>query len=54
MEKNKIKSTENNKQITSQQEQSEHQNRGVYLRDDHCDWGSSGMNEFTEEFTQNN
>ena len=54
MEKNKIKSTENNQQITNQQEQSEHQARGVYLRDDHCDWGSSGMNEFTEEFTQNN
>jgi len=23
---------------------------GTYLRDDHCDWGSSGMNEFTNEF----
>ena len=54
MEKNKIKSTENSQQITNQQEQSENQSRGVYLRDDHCDWGSSGMNEFTEEFTQNN
>jgi len=54
MEKNKIKSTENKQQITNQQEQHEHQSRGVYLRDDHCDWGSSGMNEFTEEFTQNN
>ena len=51
MEKNKIKSTENSQKITNQQEQSEHQSRGVYLRDDHCDWGSSGMNEFTEEFT---
>ena len=40
--------------ITSQEEQSEHQSRGVYLRDDHCDWGSSGMNEFTEEFNQKN
>ena len=54
MEKNNIKSTENNQQITSQQEQSDHQTRGVYLRDDHCDWGSSGMNEFTEEYNQNN
>ena len=54
MEKNKIKSTESSQQITNQQEQSEHQSRGVYLRDDHCDWGSSGMNEFTEEFTQDN
>ena len=52
MEKNKIKSTENTQQLTNQQEQSEHQSRGIYLRDDHCDWGSSGMNEFTEEFTQ--
>tara|TARA_B100002052_G_C15489054_1_gene422056 strand:- start:356 stop:520 length:165 start_codon:yes stop_codon:yes gene_type:complete len=54
MEKNKIKNIENNQQITNQQEQSEYHSRGVYLRDDHCDWGSSGMNEFTEEYTQNN
>ena len=25
----------------------------VYLRDDHCDWGSSGMNEYTKEFDKN-
>jgi hypothetical protein len=24
------------------------------MRDDHCDWGSSGMNEFTNEFSENN
>ena len=52
MEKNKIKNTENSQQIINQQEQSEHQTtRGIYLRDDHCDWGSSGMNEFTEEYS---
>ena len=28
-------------------------NSGIYLRDDHCDWGSSGMNEFTNEFSKN-
>ena len=27
---------------------------GIYLRDDHCDWGSSGMNEFTQEFGEDN
>ena len=54
MEKNKIKNTENSQQITNQREQTAHQTRGIYLRDDHCDWGSSGMNEFTEEFTQDN
>ena len=54
MEKNKIKSTENNHQITSHEEQSEHQSRGVYLRDDHCDWGSSGMNELIEQYREVN
>ena len=32
-------------------EHNEHKSRGIYLRDDHCDWGSSGMNEFTQEFS---
>ena len=54
MEKNKIKSTENNHQITSQEEQSEHQSRGVYLRDDHCDWGSSGMSELIKALDDSN
>ena len=25
---------------------------GIYLRDDHGDWGSSGMNEFTKEYSE--
>ena len=54
MEFNKIKNTENNQQITNQEEHLEHKSKGIYIRDDHCDWGSSGMNEFTEEFTQDN
>ena len=53
MDKNK-NNTENSSYITSDQELQEHKSRGIYLRDDHCDWGSSGMNEFTEEFTQKN
>ena len=28
------------------------QTTGIYLRDDHCDWGSSGMNEFTKEYSE--
>ncbi len=51
MEKNKIKNIENNQQITNQEEHLEHKSKGIYIRDDHCDWGSSGMNEFTEEFS---
>ena len=54
MDKNTIKNIETSSQTTNHQEYQEHRSRGVYLRDDHCDWGSSGMNEFTEEFTQNN
>ena len=51
MEKNKINNIENNYQITNIEELSEHKSKGIYIRDDHCDWGSSGMNEFTEEYS---
>ena len=48
----KIKNnTESSSNITSNQELQEHKSRGIYLRDDHCDWGSSGMNEFTNEYS---
>ena len=53
MEKNKINSIENNYQITNKEEHSEHNSKSIYIRDDHCDWGSSGMNEFTEEYSSN-
>ena len=53
MEKNKINNIENNYQITNKEEYSEHKSKGIYIRDDHCDWGSSGMNEFTEEYSSN-
>ena len=53
MEKNKINNIENNYQITNKEEHSEHTSKGIYIRDDHCDWGSSGMNEFTEEYSSN-
>ena len=25
------------------------QSSGIYLRDDHCDWGSSGINDLTSK-----
>ena len=31
----------------------DHKSKGIYIKDDHCDWGSSGMNEFTKEFSKN-
>ena len=51
MDKNKTNHTEISSQTTNHQEHQDHKSRGVYLRDDHCDWGSSGMNEFTEEYS---
>ena len=41
-----IKNTHN--QIT-EQDIKEHRSRGIYLRDDHCDWGSSGIEEISAE-----
>ena len=35
-------------QIT-EQDIKEHRSRGIYLRDDHCDWGSSGFEEISTE-----
>ena len=29
-------------------------NTGIYLRDDHCDWGSSGMNDLAEALNDSN
>ena len=52
MDKNKI-NTESSSNTTKIQEHQDHSLRGIYLRDDHCDWGSSGMNEFTQEFSDN-
>ena len=45
------KSQENKHQITLKEDQNNYKQNGVYVRDDHCDWGSSGMNEFTKEYS---
>ena len=34
------------------EDQKQYNECGIYLRDDHCDWGSSGMNEFTNEYSE--
>ena len=47
---NSIKNPENKEQITQEEDTKQNSQTGVYLRDDHCDWGSSGMNEFTNEY----
>ncbi|MDB2354315.1 hypothetical protein N9V64_02605 [Candidatus Pelagibacter bacterium] len=50
--KNTNKKQENQREINENNNQSQFSQSGVYLRDDHCDWGSSGMNEFTQEFSE--
>jgi len=52
--KNNNKNQENKSQDTKQEANSQISKSGIYLRDDHCDWGSSGMNEFTNEYSENN
>ena len=49
---NKINSKKqvSNTQITQKEYQNRYDQSGIYLRDDHCDWGSSGMNEYTNEY----
>ena len=49
---NKNKNQENLSLNTQKEDQNQFNQSGIYLRDDHCDWGSSGMNEFTNEFSE--
>ena len=52
--KNNNKNLVNQLQQAKQEACSQNSKSGIYLRDDHCDWGSSGMNEFTNEYSENN
>ena len=49
-DKNNSKNQRNKFQITQKGDYDRHKQSGIYLRDDHCDWGSSGMNEYTNEY----
>ena len=49
-DKNNNKSLENKLKITQKWDGDQYNQTGIYLRDDHCDWGSSGMNEYTNEY----
>ena len=35
--------------LTQKEDLYQYSETGVYLRDDHCDWGSSGMSEYINE-----
>ena len=51
---NKLKNSENNTQIIKHEDLAKHNNRGIYMRDDHCDWGSSGMQDLVEKTNDSN
>ncbi len=44
----KLKNTENEAQVISYEDLAQHNSRGIYMRDDHCDWGSSGMKDLVD------
>ena len=44
----KLKNTENEAQIIRKEDLSLHNEKGIYMRDDHCDWGSSGMKDLVD------
>jgi hypothetical protein len=51
-DKNNSKDQEKKSKISQKEDFRQNSQSGIYLRDDHCDWGSSGMNEFTNEYSE--
>jgi len=50
----KLKNAENEAQIISHEDLARHNSRGIYMRDDHCDWGSSGMKDLVDALNDGN
>ena len=50
----KLKKAENEAQIIRHEDLDRHNSKGIYMRDDHCDWGSSGMNDLVETLSDSN
>ena len=49
-----LNNTENEAQIIKKEDLDQHNSRGIYMRDDHCDWGSSGMSDLIEALNDSN
>ena len=50
----KLKNNENEAQIIKHEDLAIHNSQGIYMRDDHCDWGSSGMKDLVETLNDSN
>ena len=44
----KLQNTENEAQVIREEDLSAYKSKGIYMRDDHCDWGSSGMKDLVD------
>ncbi|MDB9825543.1 hypothetical protein OAB97_00080 [Candidatus Pelagibacter sp.] len=49
-----LKNKENEAQIIRKEDLTRHNEKGIYMRDDHCDWGSSGMEALIEQINDGN
>ena len=49
-----FKNSENEAQIIKHEDLARDNSRGIYMRDDHCDWGSSGMKDLVETLNDSN
>jgi len=50
----KLKNTENEAQIIREEDVSQYNAKSIYMRDDHCDWGSSGMEALVDQINDSN
>ena len=50
----KLKNIENEAQIINHEDLAKHNNRGIYMIDDHCDWVSRGMQDLVEKTNDSN
>ena len=50
----KLKNTENKAQIIREEDISLYNAKSIYMRDDHCDWGSSGMEALVDQINDSN
>ena len=48
----RFKNTENEAQIIKKEDLSQHNQKGIYMRDDHCDWVSSGMEALVDQINE--
>ena len=54
MDNKSNKKNQENKALVTKEDHGQYNQSGIYLRDDHCDWGSSGMKDLAETINDSN